>query len=296
MLFALPSKRTLETYMQNTNIMPGFNDAVFDALREKVQTMDPTDRCISLIFDEMALKSALVYNHRLDRIEGFEDIGELGMSQFIADHALAFMVRGLHTKWKQPLGYFLTAGTVKPETLQTLTQSCLEKLEKIGLQTKVLCDQGPNNRCLLQKLENVSTERPYIVSNNKKVFVVYDPPHLLRNVRNNCKKSNYKYGDVEVKWEYIVDFYNMEKVMSIRMAPNLTDKHITVPPFFTMWVNLAALYALECLPDDASGTAEFIETFDHCSMHLTVPVLRVATSIKMQLLRIVGIFHSSTFA
>ena len=62
--------------MQNTNIMPGFNDAVFDALRVKVQTMDPEDRCISLIFDEMALKSALVYNHGLDRIEGFEDIGE----------------------------------------------------------------------------------------------------------------------------------------------------------------------------------------------------------------------------
>ena len=45
--------------MQNTNIMPGFNDAVFDAMRMKVQTMDPKDRCISLIIDEMALKSAL---------------------------------------------------------------------------------------------------------------------------------------------------------------------------------------------------------------------------------------------
>ena len=87
--------------------MLGFNDAVFDALREKVQTMDPKDRCISLMYDEMALKSALVYNHRLDRIEGFEDTGELGMSQFVADHTFTFMVRGLYTKWKQHLGYFL---------------------------------------------------------------------------------------------------------------------------------------------------------------------------------------------
>ena len=109
------------------------------------------------------------------------------------------------------------------------------------MQTKALiCDQGPNNRCFLQKLENVSTERPYIVTNNKKVFVLYDPPHLLKNVRNNFKKSNYKYGDVEVKWECIVDFYNMDKVMSIRMAPKLTDKHIIVPPFSTMKVSLAA--------------------------------------------------------
>ena len=58
----------------------------------------------------MALHSDLVYKHGLDRIEGFEDISELGTSQFVADHALAFMVRGLYIKWKQPLGYFLTAG------------------------------------------------------------------------------------------------------------------------------------------------------------------------------------------
>ena len=114
-------------------------------------------------------------------------------------------------------------------------------MEKIGLQTKALiCDKGPKNRCFLQKLENVSTEGPYIVTNNKKVFVMYDPPHLLKNVRNNFRKSNYKYGDVEVKWDYVVDFYNMNKVMSIRMAPKLADKHITVLPFSTMWVNLAA--------------------------------------------------------
>ena len=103
------------------------------------------------------------------------------MSEFVADHDLAFMVRGMYTKWKQALGYFLTTGTVKPETPQTLTQSCLEMLEKMVLQTKgVICDQGPNTRCFLEKLENVSTERPYIASNNKKVFFVYDHPHLLK--------------------------------------------------------------------------------------------------------------------
>ena len=275
-LFALPSKRTLQKYMQNTNIMPGFNDGVFDALKLKVENMDPKDRCVSLIFDEMALKSALVYNNGLDIIEGFEDLGELGSSHFVADHALAFMVRGLYTKWKQPLAYFLTAGTVREETLQTLTHRCLAKLEAIGLDIMALiCDQGNNNRQFLQTLEKVSIEKPYIVNNNKRVFVIYDPPHLLKNVWNNFMKSNYKYGDVEVRWQYIVDFYNRDKTMSIRMAPKLTEWHIILPPFSAMHVNLTAqtlshsvaagintLCMLNYLPDDASVTAEFIETFD----------------------------------
>ena len=145
--------------------------------------------------------------------------------------------------------------------------------------------------------------------NNKKVFVVYDLPHLLKNVRNNFKKSNYKYGDVEVKWEYIVDFYNMDKVMSIRMAPKLTDKHITVPPFSAMWMNLAAqtlshsvaagistLCALKCLHDDASATAEFIGTFDQLFNAFNSASFKSSHKHKMHLVRIVGIFHSSTIA
>ena len=88
-------------------------------------------------------------------------------------------------------------------------------------------------------------------------------------------KNNYKYDDVEVRWQYIVDFYNRDKAMHIRMAPKLTDKHITLPPFSAMHVNLAAqtlshsvaagintLCALNYLPNDASATAEFIKTFD----------------------------------
>ena len=121
--------------------------------------MDDKDKCVALIFDEMSLKSSLVYNHGFNKIEGFEDVGELGTSQFVADHALVFMVRCLLSKWKQPLAYFLTAGIVKPETLQRLTRICLDKLEKIGLYPKALgCDQGSNNHNFLHKLEKVSIE------------------------------------------------------------------------------------------------------------------------------------------
>ena len=99
-LFALPSKRTLQRSLQNTNVMPGFNDAIFDVLRMKVSTLNEKDRCVALVFDEMSLKPTLVYNHGLDKIEGFEDFGEWGSSHFLADHALVFMVRGLLSKWK----------------------------------------------------------------------------------------------------------------------------------------------------------------------------------------------------
>ena len=275
-LFALPSKSTLQRTMQNTNIMPGFVEPVLDALKVKVSTMDHRDRYFALIFDEMSLKMSLTYNCGLDKIEGFEDFGENNNSLFVSDHALVFMVHGLLSKWKQPIAYFLTAGTVTPEKLQELTRMCINRVEQIGLHVKVLiCDQGSNNRYFLQKLERVTIERPYLSVNEKKIFVIYDPPHLLKNIHNNFLKGGYRYDDVDIRWSYIVDFYNRDTEMGIRMALKLTDKHINLPPFKAMRVNLAAqvlshsvatginvLCNLKYLPEDASATAEFIETFD----------------------------------
>ena len=80
--------------LQQTNIYPGFNNQVFEALQRKVDTMKSNDHQCVLIFDEMAIKTNLSYNRRGDCIEGFEDFGSLGQTQYIAHHALAFMVRG----------------------------------------------------------------------------------------------------------------------------------------------------------------------------------------------------------
>ena len=69
------------------------------------------------------------------------------------------IVKGLASKWKQPIGYFLSAGPIKASVLQTLTKSCITKLQAIGLNVVALiCDQGSNNRSFLGKMgENLST-------------------------------------------------------------------------------------------------------------------------------------------
>ena len=60
--------------------------------------MDENDKCVSLVIDEISLKSTHVYKDGLDQIEGFEELGELGSSHFVADHTLVFMVRDILSK------------------------------------------------------------------------------------------------------------------------------------------------------------------------------------------------------
>jgi len=91
--------------------------------------MSEKDKDCVLAFDEMALKTKFVYNKERDCIDGFEDLGLLGTTQYHCNHALVCMLRGISPKWKQPL----VNSSVKAPVLNKLVQSCSDKLLKIGL-------------------------------------------------------------------------------------------------------------------------------------------------------------------
>ena len=76
-----------------------------------------------------------------------KDFGYLGRTAFIMNHAIVFLIRELHDKWKQPVGYFLSSGTMNGQTMATLLKDCISKVENCGLSVKVIIsDQGSNNR------------------------------------------------------------------------------------------------------------------------------------------------------
>ena len=95
------------------------------------------------------------------------------------------MIRGINKKWKQPLGFFLTSGPAKAKDLQTVLHFCISKVQQAGFIVKsLICDQGSNNRQLIEKLEGATSEKPYMTIND-----LYDPLHLLKNVRKKFKEA-----------------------------------------------------------------------------------------------------------
>ena len=65
----------------------------------------------------MSIRKNVWFNQKFDCIEGFEDLGSQGRTCNIANHALIFMVRGLHRKWKQSVAYYLSRGSSEAEML-----------------------------------------------------------------------------------------------------------------------------------------------------------------------------------
>ncbi|GFS00831.1 transposable element P transposase-like Protein [Elysia marginata] len=104
---------------------------------------------------------------------------------------------------------------------------------------------------------------------------MFDPPHLMKSLRNNFKRNGFKNGEHDISWNFIEKFYEMDSALPIRMAPKLTKRHITIPAFADLSVKLAmqalshtvaagiyTMVQLKALDPVASATADFIDYVD----------------------------------
>ena len=274
-IFSLPSPRTLASAMSNINIRPGLCRNMLNLFRVKIASMTKQEKLCAVVIDEMALKRGLHYDSINDEVEGLEDYGHLGRTKNGADHALVIMLRGIVNHWKQPIAYFLSKGAMSSNILQAILTEVLKEVFLLGVSPKVVIwDQGSNNRCVMQKL-GVTVNHPYTFIGGRKLFMMYDPPHLMKSIRNNFKRHGYKYGTDDVSWRYIEKFYEMDAALPIRMAPKLTKRHIAVPAFADLSVKLAVqvlshtvaagittMVRLKALEPNASATANFISSMD----------------------------------
>ena len=190
-VFALPSVATLKLLMRRVQIYPGINAHILDALKLKLSAVPQSHRLVTLALDEMAIKEAVNYDAATDMVEGFSV--ELERSNMLANHANVFMLRGLIEKWKQPIGYYLSSGPMSGDVMVKLLRQCITKLLAVNIRpVAVVLDLGSNNRNMYYKHLHVMVDKPYFFIGDVKVFVLFDPPHLLKCVRNNLKNHGFE--------------------------------------------------------------------------------------------------------
>lgn len=86
---------TTFTTIQFTILQPGFLNFILRQMAEIATKMKPSERVVSLVFDEMSIKKHLDYSKARDTIDGLTPKGE------VANQAMVLMARGAASKWKQ---------------------------------------------------------------------------------------------------------------------------------------------------------------------------------------------------
>ena len=155
-------------------------------------------------------------------------------------------------------------------------KEAIDKLGVIGLKILVIMsDQRPNFHSLVNHVLEPMNQNPWFIHNNKKYFVMFDPPHLIKSIRNNLKKYSFH--------------FEKDKSLPIKAAPKLTEKHIHPNNFCKMKVKLATqvfshtvaftictYVSVGALPSSAMGTAKLLSKFDS----LIVSTVQVCNSAK----------------
>jgi hypothetical protein len=277
-MFALPSRSTLNLWLQGMTVPAGFSKNVFEILQMRTSQLTERNRVCALLIDEMAIKANLAYDKYMDVVVGYENMGGVdGLrepSKHVAKSCLTFMVRGIALNWKQAVGYVMTQSGCKVEVLKSLVFDCIEKLHSIGLNVVVVISDQGSNFLQLTKHLGVCPEKPYFEKGDKTYFYLFDPSHLIKSVRNNLNKYDFCFDDNKTaKWKDIVDFYKLDEQQRFRLAPKLTKKHIELPPFSKMKVKLATQVISRTVAAgldthakikglQGSDTAEFLYVFD----------------------------------
>lgn len=219
-------------------LQTGFVNSAAEVLKQKCDDMSERSKEAVLVLDEMSIRRDLSYNSNSDIIDGLEDLG-FQRTSAIGGEICVFMLRGLFDSWKCVLNYFVSESAIKGHSLKEIVQKNLEHAMNLGFKVRaVVCDQGSNNRKCFSEF-GVTKEKPYIIRNNKKIFFLYDFPHLVKSLRNQLLKSDLVTSDGEVSFKVIRELYELERNKVTKMCPKLTEKHINPNNFEKMRVSLA---------------------------------------------------------
>ncbi|KAE9524069.1 hypothetical protein AGLY_015550 [Aphis glycines] len=160
---------------------------------------------------------------------------------------------GNNVKWKQPVAYFFVSGSCRSLDLNDIIMSTIKKLLNISLNVKAFVTDQGSNFVSFSKSVYVSPQRPYFTVDGKEIVI---DDELTDN-------------------KYIIQFYNVDSKLNLRLAPKLTQAHINPGPFEKMRVYLAAQVfsqsvaagmnthlELGKLPLEAKCTINFIDKMD----------------------------------
>lgn len=175
----------------------------------------------------------------------------------------------------QAIGYELAHNTLGSEEQFKLIKRAVKALRLRGLYPLALImDQCTTNVKMAKEIGS-TVQNPIIQIEGTEMAVMYDTPHLLKSARNMLHKHNAVLDKQVASFSWIKQLFEIDRCSVPRLVPKLKEELINMPPFASMNVSKATrtlsssvakgiqfYVETEELPQDALGTATFVDFFD----------------------------------
>ena len=172
---------------------PGISTETLMLLRDSLEGSPERNKCVTLMFDAMHIMPHLEYIYTSDEVIGLMRISDDQQRDEMAQYLLVLMIRSIFGGWCQIVGHHFTGQSFSKDCIQELLMGYLSALHTADIKCKaVVCDQEPSHMSLFKKL-GVTQQTPYFRDpySDNRVYVILDPPHLMKSTRNNLLQYDF---------------------------------------------------------------------------------------------------------
>ena len=170
------------------------------------------------------------------RFHGHVDFGDGNESEEEATHALVFMVVALNGSWKLPIAHFFTT-SINGEDQANLISIAISLLNETKVViTNITCDNAASNLSSIRILGgSVNDYRKLKCSIdirnvlNIPIFVILDPCHILKLVRNALSDYKIIYSSLTsspAKWSQISALHDLQISEGLHLGNKLSTSHV----------------------------------------------------------------------
>lgn len=237
----------------------------------EIKKIDNKPLLVSLSFDEVSIRKHIQWIHDLKVWSGYISYGKLVNGELpVANNVLMFMATCLETGTSLPIAYYFIT-TLNADEKKFLVLTVLAKLYEIGVTVTNLSFDGFKPNITMCEMLGVSFDVeniiPYFIdpASNNKVYVLLDPCHMIKLLRNALGDVGYirdpSRGKIE--WAYFVRLENL-RVKRKYVTHKLNKKHIQ---YFRNKMNVKL--ATQTLSTSVASSMVYLstrlKTFESCS-------------------------------
>ena len=161
---------------------------------------------VAIVYDEMKIKSDLVFRKSTGQLVGFTEMGntneefrqfqsyfeeESASERDFATYVIVFMVRGIMSDLIYPFGYYASLGFTSAQ-LYPCVWDATDVIESLGFYVRAFVSDGASpNRKFYRIMTDVDIFWTWnLLALDRKIFFFSDIPHLVKTTRNCFENSH----------------------------------------------------------------------------------------------------------
>lgn len=231
----------------------------------------------------MNIKKNIVFNKVDGTYEGFSNYGKgiiCSTPDEVASEALVFMLVGLRTYWKYPVGYVLCDKT-NADNLHCLISQALTLANTHSIKVRsVTCDGTTTNFSALKSFgcklgDSLDSIDGSFTFEDQEIYFTPDAAHMLKLARNAlCDYGVFIDGNGElIEWKYIASLHEEQLEQGLKFGNKLSNRHINYHRH-KMNVSIAA----QTISNSVGDAIEFLKDSHHPSFEnssATIQFIRI---------------------